>query len=132
MAKKPAPIPKLIADLDAKLAPLGHFLAKRMFGGHGVYLDDVVFGLIFWDKLWLRVDDRNRADFEKAGMEPFTYEKSGGKPISITYWECPAKVLKDGKKLRDWVAKSKAASAERKKSKKRKVVKKKAGDNPFL
>ena len=40
---KTSVIPKLIADLDAKLAPLGHF-QPRMFGSHGVYLDDVVSG----------------------------------------------------------------------------------------
>ena len=121
---------KLIKDLDAKLAPVGHFQARRMFGGMGVYLDDVIFGLIFDGTLWLRVDDRNRADFEQAGMAPFTYEKSDGKQISITYWECPAKVLKDGKLLRDWVAKSKAASAERKRAKKKPV--KRLSENPLM
>ena len=123
---------KLIKDLDAKLAPVGHFQARRMFGGMGVYLDDVIFGLLFDGTLWLRVDDRNRADFEKAGMEPFTYEKSDGKQISITYWECPTKVLKDGKLLGEWVKKARAASAERKKSKAKKPVKRRPADNPFL
>lgn len=132
MTKSEIPNAKLIKDLDAKLAPLGHFHSKRMFGGQGVYLDDVIFGLLFGGELWLRVDDRNRADFEKAGMEPFTYERSDGKQVSITYWSCPPKVLRDGKLLQAWVARSRAASAERKKSKARKTAVKKQGGNPFL
>ncbi len=126
-------IARLIKALDARLAPLGHFRARRMFGGHGLYLDDTIFGLIIWDRLWLRVDDRNRADFEKAGMEPFTYEREDGRQISMTYWSCPPKVLKDAALLRDWVAKAKAASAERKTAARKKPPRKKpAGTNPFL
>ncbi len=126
-------VARLIKSLDAKLAPLGHFRARRMFGGYGLYLDDTIFGLIIWDRLWLRVDDRNRADFETAGMEPFTYAREDGREISMTYWSCPARVVKDAALLRDWVAKARAASAERKTAARRKKPKKTAaGPNPFL
>jgi DNA transformation protein len=118
MAKSDPTETKLIAELDAKLAPLGHFRARRMFGGQGLYLDDVIFGLIFGNRLYLRVGDRNRADFEQAGMEPFTYQGAEGRTISITYWTCPPAVLKDGAKLRQWAKLARQASAERKTARK--------------
>ena len=51
MAKPPSPQQNRVADLDAKLAPLGHFRARPMFGGYGLYLDGVIFGLIGWATL---------------------------------------------------------------------------------
>lgn len=113
MAKK-ALADTLLASLDVKLAPLGRFAARRLFGGHGLYLDDVIFALLFRDALYLRVDERNRADFENAGMAPFSYRKADGRTISTTYWSCPAEVLQDPAKLRRWVMLARQASRERK------------------
>ena len=121
MAKKPAnPIASdLIAQLDKKLAPLGHVRARRMFSGYGVYLDGVVFALLLREKLLLRVDDLNRPDFVKAGMKPFSYTRpSSGKVIVVeSYYQCPDAVLADGAKLRRWAKEARRASAERNKKK---------------
>ncbi|HVY98671.1 MAG TPA: TfoX/Sxy family protein [Dongiaceae bacterium] len=121
MAKKP-PNPvaaDLIAQLDRKLAPLGHIATRRMFSGYGAYLDGVVFALILRGRLWLRVDDATRPDFVKAGMKPFAYTQTrSGKVIRVeSYYECPAAVLGDGAKLRRWVKEARRASAERNKKK---------------
>ena len=121
MAKKPpSPQQKLAAELDAKLAPLGHFRARPMFGGYGLYLDGVIFGLIAWDKVWLRVDDKSRPAFQKAGMEPFTYSRES-KAVTLTYFRCPDDVLADGAKLRKWAKEASRASVERQKPRKRAV-----------
>lgn len=121
MPKKPVnPIAAdLIAQLDRKLAPLGHVRARRMFSGYGVYLDGVIFALVLRGKLLLRVDDKTRPDFVKAGMKPFAYTRPGtGKTITVeSYYECPASVLADGAKFRRWAKEAQRASAERTKKK---------------
>ncbi|WP_395022649.1 TfoX/Sxy family protein [Dongia sp.] len=112
MPKPPSLQQKLVDEIDAKLAPLGHFRARPMFGGYGLYLDGVIFGLVAWDRLWLRVDDRSRPDFEQAGMPPFAYSR-GGASVSLSYFRCPDPVLGDSAKLRKWVREARRASVER-------------------
>ena len=45
--------------------------AKRMFGGVGLYADDLFFALIDDDVLFLKADDETRGDFERRGLRPF-------------------------------------------------------------
>lgn len=96
----------IIRKLETGLTPLGHFRARAMFGGHGLYLDDLMFGLIFDGRLYLKADDENRAAFERAGSGPFVYETGKGRTIMTSHWLCPPAVLKDVRKLQDWVARS--------------------------
>ena len=44
---------------------------RSMFGGVGIYAGDLFFALLAEDRLYMKVDDSNRADFTAAGMEPF-------------------------------------------------------------
>ena len=111
MAKKP--VKKTHPLLDRALPALqgvGEARSRAMFGGFGLYLDDVIVGLIAWDRLFFRVDDRNRPDYQHAGSAPFTYEGRGGKPIEMPYWEVPADVLAEPERLCGWAAKARAAS----------------------
>ena len=45
--------------------------SKNMFGGVGLYADGYYFALMAEDRLYFKVDDSNRPDFEAAAMEPF-------------------------------------------------------------
>lgn len=58
------------------LAPLGPVRSRAMFGGHGLYVDDLFLALIAQDQLYLKVDAHNRQAFVDAGAEPFTYERA--------------------------------------------------------
>jgi DNA transformation protein and related proteins len=111
----------LIATLTTRLAPLGAFRARAMFGCHGLYLDDVMFGLIGQNRLYLKTDAETRPAFAKAKSTPFLYH-GATRTIPMSYWLCPPAVLKDPKKLRDWVRaaceagrRSRAAKPQRKK-----------------
>jgi DNA transformation protein len=53
------------------LSPLGSTRAARMFGGHGLYIDDLCVALVFRDALYLKVNEANRAAFEAAHCKPF-------------------------------------------------------------
>ncbi len=113
----------IIRRLETGLTPLGAFRARPMFGGHGLYLDDLMFGLIFEDRLYLKADDESRPAFEREGSAPFVYDSSKG-CVSTSYWLCPPAALKDATKLRAWVgrahAAAKRAKAKRKPRSKRK------------
>ena len=43
-----------------RLAALGEITSRPMFGGHGLYWRGVIFGIVFRDRLYLKVDERSR------------------------------------------------------------------------
>jgi DNA transformation protein len=83
------------------LGPLGVPRARRMFGGHGVYLDDLFIGLVDKDQLYLKVDALTRADFEAAGCRPFVYD-AGGKPMTMGYFSAPDAALEAPAQMQPW------------------------------
>lgn len=75
-----------------------------MFGGVGIYSNDLFFALIAEDVLFFKADDTNRDDFIDAGMGPFMpYGESGE---IMQYYEVPADILEQTDELRDWAAKA--------------------------
>jgi DNA transformation protein len=80
-----------------------------MFGGHGFYRGDVMFGLVLNDALFLRADAENRDDFVAAGMPPFQYDRRG-KVVALAYHEVPADLLEDQDELARWADKAYAAA----------------------
>ena len=106
------------------LLVFGPVESRAMFGGHGFYMDGVMFGLIAYDTLYLKVDDGNRQDFIDAGMKPFTYEGKR-RPVEMSYYQIPPEVFDDPGALADWAERSLAA-AKRAKRKSRSRKKKTA------
>src|SRR5262245_20497749 len=100
----------LLDYLVDHLAPLGEARGRAMFGGFGVYLDGLIIGIIAFDTFFLKTDETNRPAFEAAGAQPFAYQRGGEPAVSTTYWECPADVLEEPDRLREWTAKSLAVS----------------------
>jgi DNA transformation protein and related proteins len=94
-----------------QLAGLRGAVSRRMFGGVGLYHDELFFGLIASDTLYFRVDDNNRPDYEALGMARFRPYRD--KPIlSLNYYEVPAHVLERADELIVWARRSlKAAEA---------------------
>ncbi len=83
------------------LAPLGSVTARRMFGGHGLRVDGLFFGLIAFDRLYLKVDAATRPAFEAAGCSPFVYEGKG-KPVTMSYWTVPAEAMESPAFMQPW------------------------------
>ena len=85
------------------LRPWGGVVARRMFGGHGLYRQGVMFALVADDVLYLKVDDRNRPMFDAADMGPFTYETKSGTITIGSYYEAPAQLFDEPDQMLDWV-----------------------------
>ena len=77
--------------------------AKSMFGGVGLYAQGLFFALIAEDRLYFKVDDSTRPDFERLGMEPF---RPFGEENAVGYYEVPADVLEDAGHLEPWMRKA--------------------------
>jgi len=93
---------------------------RRMFGGHGIFCDGIMFALIADEVLYLKVDEETKAVFLEAGCDPFTYDK-GGKPVEMSYVTVPDDAAEDIEALRPWahmaLAAANRAQAKKKPSK---------------
>lgn len=84
-----------------QMAGFGVPRVRRMFGGHGLYHDDLMFAIILKEKLYLKADAVNVGRFENAGLQPFTYA-SKGKQVSLRYYEAPPDVYEDQEEMLQW------------------------------
>jgi DNA transformation protein len=80
---------------------LGPVRTRRMFGGHGVYLDDVFFALVDDDVLYLKADAESAVHFRELGLPQFEFVKDG-KATTTGYYEAPSDVLDDAEQARIW------------------------------
>jgi DNA transformation protein and related proteins len=83
-----------------RLAALGHITSRPMFGGVGLYWQDVIFAIVFGDRLHLKVDDQSRDDDLERGMGPF---RPNERQTLKAYYEVPPDVLADREELFSWV-----------------------------
>jgi DNA transformation protein len=74
-----------------------------MFGGYGLYWRETIFGILFEDRLYLKVDDRLKADFVSRGMGPF---RPNERQTLNSYYEVPSEVLADPEALLSWAGES--------------------------
>jgi DNA transformation protein and related proteins len=100
--------------------PLGEIRVKAMFGGYGLYCDEVFFALVANNAVFLKADDVNRPQFEAAGLKAFRpYED---RPDTMQYYQAPAEMFEDPEALKGWVGGAIAAGVRaqaKKKPKKR-------------
>jgi len=83
------------------LAPLGAVGSRRMFGGHGLYVDDLFIALIAFDRLYVKTDAATRERFAAAGCEPFVYDGKG-KAVTMGYWTVPAEAMESPQLMQPW------------------------------
>lgn len=100
-----------IVDQLTRVVP--QLRARSMFGGVGLYTGKLFFALIDDDTLYFKVDNTNRADFERLGMRPFQPYGEDGEVMQ--YYQVPAELLDDCEELRPWAQKAIAVAANKKK-----------------
>jgi DNA transformation protein len=73
-----------------------------MFGGAGLYADELMFALGVDDTLYLKADAETRPLFEAAGSDPFTYARRDGTATLTSYWRLPDAALDDPEEAVRW------------------------------
>jgi DNA transformation protein and related proteins len=75
--------------------------ARRMFGGVGIYSNDLFFALIDDDALYLKTDATTQLEFEALGMGPF--RPAGDHGETMGYHRLPDEILENPDDLPHWI-----------------------------
>ncbi|HEV8291997.1 MAG TPA: TfoX/Sxy family protein [Tepidisphaeraceae bacterium] len=95
-----------------QLGDLPALSARPMFGGHGLYLGDRFFGIIYKGQLYFRVSPKTLPDYTSRGSKPFVPFPDRPAPKKQTmnsYYEVPAEILENSAELVRWATKSAAS-----------------------
>jgi len=105
MAVSPSFLEFVLEQLDG----VPRVTSRRMFGGVGLYSDDVFFGVLDNDTLFLKVNDETRPRYTRHRMPPFA--PIPGKPPMRGYYQVPPSVLEDHDALVPWAREAVAVGA---------------------
>jgi DNA transformation protein len=97
-SKKEKEFVSYIVELMQSMGPV---YSKSMFGGHGVFLDGLMFGLVADNVLYLKTDKLTEEDFISKDLEPFTYAKKD-KIFKMNYYQAPEETLEDAEQMNHW------------------------------
>ncbi|USD66264.1 TfoX/Sxy family DNA transformation protein [Vibrio sp. SCSIO 43136] len=67
---------------------LGTIKSRSMFGGFGVFADEVMFALVVGETLYIRADSVKAQYYREQGLEPYVYKKRGF-PVVTKYFAVP-------------------------------------------
>ncbi|OGQ78172.1 MAG: hypothetical protein A3F90_07590 [Deltaproteobacteria bacterium RIFCSPLOWO2_12_FULL_60_19] len=85
-----------VLDQLGELPELG---CRSMFGGHGLYQDEIFFGIIFKGRLYFKTDAKSAARYLKLRMKPF---RPNRKQTLKSYYEVPVDIIEDRDRLAAW------------------------------
>lgn len=84
--------------VKGELEDLGGITSRAMFGGYGLYKDDIIFAIIDDNELYLKGVGNAAKIFEDSGSEQFSYQGKKGL-VKMCYWEVPSDIIDDKEKL---------------------------------
>ena len=67
---------EFVDHLETVFALFGPVIARRMFGGYGIYHDALMFGLVADDEIYLKTDEKSVRTFTELGLPPFELRAS--------------------------------------------------------
>ena len=100
---------EFVAHCLELLGSVGTARSRRMFGGHGFYVDDLFIGLIVDERLYLKADASTRASFEAAVCQPFVYD-AAGKSVTMGYFSAPEEAMESPPLMQPWARLALAAA----------------------
>lgn len=93
---------EFVSYLLESLEHLEGVKARRMFGGHGLFYQGLMWGLVADDELFLKADTENAPEFDALSLSHFFYEKQG-KQVKLSYRRAPEEALEDPDVLQTWM-----------------------------
>lgn len=89
-----------VVDQMAAFAPVE---ARRMFGGHGIFRDGLMFALIVDGRLHFKTDAASAQRYAALGLQPFRYT-SRGRTVALGYHEAPLEVFDHPAQMAEWAS----------------------------
>lgn len=83
--------------------------SRRMFGGYGLYVDDLFVAIVADGVLYLKADEQTRAAFEEAGGRAFVYDRRTG-AVALGYWSAPEEASDSPALMAPWLRMARAAA----------------------
>lgn len=80
--------------LHEVFAGFGSIYTRRMFGGYGIYHNELMFGLVADDTLYLKADNTTKQQFIDKELTPFEYDKKN-KKVKLSYYLAPEEIYDD-------------------------------------
>jgi DNA transformation protein len=91
--------------LNEVFEQFGPIRVRKMFGGYGIYHEDIMFGLVAGDTLYLKADESTKDLFLSRGLDAFEYDKHG-KKVTMSYYLAPEEIFDDPEAAREWAKRS--------------------------
>ena len=92
---------EFVAYLHEVFEPLGPITSRKMFGGHGIYYDGIMIGLVADDELYLKVDTTSKPTFDAMDLPAFEFTAKG-KTTAMSYHLAPESIFEDPDEARHW------------------------------
>lgn len=86
-----------------QLEDLDELDCRPMFGGYGLYQDDIFFGIMFKGRLYFKTDSMTVGPFIKMGMKPF---RPNARQTLKNYYELPVDIIEDRDRVTEWARKA--------------------------
>ena len=106
---QPKPLPPWISHMLDQMRGFAPVQARPMFGGYGLYLDGLMFGIVVGEQLYFKVDDETQADYEARGLLPFRYEAKG-RTLSLRYHQAPPEAQDEPDVMAHWARQAHAVA----------------------
>ncbi len=106
----------------------GPIRTRKMFGGHGIYHNDLMFALVADDELYLKTDDDNLAFFKERDLGPFEFV-ANNKVSKMSYYLAPEEIYDDPDEAKTWAELGYQAALRAHDVKMRRAAKKKSKKN---
>ena len=75
--------------------------ARAMFGGHGLYREELMFALLADGGLYFKTDAETAPVFDSHGLRPFSFT-ARGRTVNLSYREAPPQALEDEAEMTAW------------------------------
>ena len=88
-----------MTDVDRLLELVDGASQRRMFGGRGIYAEGAMFAIEHGERVYLKVDEESRPEFEELGSGPF---EPNERQTLRSFYELPDEVAADDAELAAW------------------------------
>lgn len=102
-----------ISDVFSGMGPVS---VRRMFGGHGVFVRDLMFAISVDETIYIKTDAAMKVELSALGSSPFVYamRKTPGER-ETGYWRLPESALDDPEEAAAWGKRALAVAKAKKK-----------------